>query len=466
MKTISDIDEFLNLDSSGLANTKFNCPFCGASHDIPFSSIDVGSGAIGKLPEAINSILGGIPKHPLALYDEFIKPIIEPAIMEPLSKLGLQLNRMGIGSSGILLDSSDVLGNKIANQISPATEILIGIGSGVICDLTKWIATRLHLPFILFGTAPSMNGYTSITATITENEIKKSKLLSPANAIVADIDVIAKAPESMILAGMQDLTARAICNADWKLSNILRKTYFCPLPYKMTTRTEKNYLSVAAGIALADPDAIHILTESIMVSGISMSILGDNTSPSSGGEHILSHFWDFLVHLRGVPKNLHGAQVGIGTILMLTLYDYMRHHDIRKIDPLKVLRNRPSLEEIERENKQLFGIYGPSFDEVVRQKRIPDHEFVDYVRRILNQWDGLWEQLDPYIASIAKVRTPLETAGVNLKLEAIHRSRQEGLEALLLGSRYRPRYTLLDLAWELGIFPQDAQGILEEARVL
>ncbi len=265
---------------------------------------------------------------------------------------------------------------------------------------------------------------------------------------------------------MEDLTARAICNADWKLSSLLRGTYFCPLPYQMTERPEKTYLAAAEGIGRAEPGAISLLTEAILISGLSMTILGDNTSPSSGGEHILSHFWDLLVHLRGAPRNLHGAQVGIGTVIMLALYDHIRHYDIGKIDPAKVLRKRPSLEQIELENKKLYGKNADDFDRVVVQKRIPDQDYVTDIKRILRNWESIWEALDIYIASLDAIRKPLEAAGVTLKLGAIQRTREEGIEALLNGSRYRPRYSLLDLAWELGIFPGEAELILNLAGVL
>jgi glycerol-1-phosphate dehydrogenase [NAD(P)+] len=365
-----------------------------------------------------------------------------------------------------VLDSEDKIGDQAAESIEPSVDLLIGAGSGVICDLTKWIATRLKKPFILCGTAPSMNGYTSITATITENDIKKSELLNPANAIAADVSIMSKAPITMIRAGIEDLTARAICNADWKLSSLLRQTYFCPLPYQMTDRPEQVYLAAAKGIGQADPDAIHLLTEAILVSGLSMTILGDNTSPSSGGEHIISHFWDLLVHLRGSPKNLHGAQVGIGTVLMLALYDYVRHYDIGKIHPIDILRKRPSLEQIEAEDKKLYGKQADDFNRVAVQKRIPDQDYIAYIKRILNNWETLWDALNPYIAPMDAITKPLEAAGVTLKLEAIQRTREEGIEALLNGSRYRPRYSLLDLAWELGIFPGDVGLILELAGVL
>jgi hypothetical protein len=51
-------------------------------------------------------------------------------------------------------------------------------------------------------------------------------------------------------------------------------------------------------------------------------------------------------------------------------------------------------------------------------------------------------------------------------LNAIQRTKQQALDALLFGGRYRLRYTLLDLAWDLGLFPEAAEEILESSGVL
>jgi glycerol-1-phosphate dehydrogenase [NAD(P)+] len=401
------------------------------------------------------------------IYDKAIEGVIFPAIYEPLRAAGLAVEPFGMaGEEGHLLDSGVINGNQAAADIGPTADLLIAAGSGVISDMTKWIATRLDLPFIICGTAPSMNGYTSITATITENDIKVSRYLRPAEAIVLDVDILAKAPMPMIHAGIGDLAARAICNADWKLSQIQRKTSFCPLPHLMTAENERRYLAAAGGISRREPEAIELISEAILLSGLSMTILGGETSPSSGAEHVLSHFWDLLVHLRGIPKNFHGTQVGVGTIIMLNAYQYLREINPSKIDPQQLLRARPSLEAIEAENRSLYGDKADSFNQVAQKKRIPDAEYPEYVRSILDSWESIWEGIGPYVAQVDTIRKPFEEAGVPYHLSDIHRTPAEAREALLHGNHYRPRYTILDLLWELGLFPTAADEILERSGVL
>lgn len=468
MKHITSIDEFLTSSSSQLAGSILEpCPICGRKHPIPFETIDVGSGVISTVPSLAEAILGHPPKMPVVIYDRAIEDIITSAVIGPLRGLGMAITPFPLDAEpGHLLDSGAVNGNQAADAINPNADLLIAAGSGVICDITKWIATRLSNPFILCGTAPSMNGYTSITATITQQDIKISEFLNPANAVLLDIDILKDAPMAMIHSGMGDLAARAICNADWKLSELLRGTNFCPLPYQMTAENERRYLAAAPGIAHRDPASLELLSEAILLSGLSMTILEGETSPSSGAEHVLSHFWDLLVHLRDLPKNFHGTQVGVATIIMLNAYQFLREVDPGKIDAQKLLSSRPSLEEIEAENRVLYADKADSFNSVARNKRISDADYPAYIHSVQERWEEIWHGLDPYVAPVERIKVPFEQAGVPYKLAAIHRTRDQAREALLHGSHYRPRYTILDLLWELGLFPQAADEILERSGVL
>jgi glycerol-1-phosphate dehydrogenase [NAD(P)+] len=459
--------DYLTRDSANLANSIIACPYCGRDHIIPINAMQVGYNLIETLPERIEHILGHKPKRVCIVYDRAIEQLIQDQVISPLTRAGLPLVLFPHqGQDGHLLDSEEKLGNASAARLDPDVDILIGAGSGVVCDLTKWIATIAKRPFIIYGTAPSMNAYTSITATITQGDIKITHLLDVASLVAMDVDLQAAAPMDMIQSGIGDLAARAICNADWMLAHHLKGAYFCPLPFLMTAENERRFMGAAADIRQRDPKAIEHLSEAVMMSGLSMTVLNGETSPSSGAEHVISHFWDLLTHVRDVPKNFHGTQVGVGTLIMLSFYEYMRKLDINKIDSRAVLRARPSIEEIEAENARLYGRSAGMFNEVVRAKRIPDNQVEAHIHSIQAGWDGLWKALAPYTPTLASVREPFLKAGVATTLSAVRRSREEGIEALVKGPQYRIRYTLLDLASELGVLPGAAEEILFNAGVL
>jgi len=466
METIHDVQEYLRRDSAGLANTILVCPYCGREHKLPFGSVHLGSGVVGQVPAIAEQILGHKSVAPWVIYDRAIEEIIQAGVISPLARNGMKVKLAGVGRPGLLLDSDAAAFAEAIAQVDPKADLIIGAGSGVISDLTKAVATHLERPFILCGTATSMNSYTSITATITENDIKTSKWYNPANAVVLDVDILSKAPMPMIYAGVGDLVARASCNADWLLQSRVKQVYFCPLPYLLTAENERKFLAAASSIGRADPAAIQTLAEAILISGYSMTMLNGETSPSSGGEHVISHFWDFMVHLRGDVKNFHGTQVGIGTLMMLALYDHMRQLDPGKIDPIKLARKRLSLEQIEVENRAHFGEKAESFNQAARMKYLPEAQYLEHIRSLTTNWQNLWDTLDPYIAPLESIRQPMLALGAPTTLAEIHRSRADGIEALLFGGRYRTRYTLLDLAWELGVFPDAAEEVLQQAGVL
>lgn len=458
--------EYLNRNSNGLAHSILHCPDCGRDHRVPIGEMRAEPGLVAEISSTAARILGHAPRTLQVVYDRQIAGLINRQVISPLRSEGLHILELPLGEEGHLLDSEHDLGDQASELVDPAAEILVGAGSGVICDLTKWIATRKNIPYIVVGTAPSMNAYTSITATITENDVKISRLLNPPDAVLLDIDILREAPAIMIHAGMGDLAARAICSADWKLAQLIQGTSFCPLPYEMTAANEKAFLEAAEGIGARDPQAIQLLSEAILMSGLSMTVLEGETSPSSGAEHVISHFWDLLTHTRGLKKNLHGYQVGVGTVIMLAFYELMREIDVMKIDPARVIQRRASIETLIAENNAAYGIAAPLFNEVVRKKYLTDQELTARIHWVQANWDKIWEEVTPYAASLNSIRTPLQKAGMQLTLSAVHRTREDALEALVKGPQYRSRYTVLDLAWELGLMPELAETALVRSGVL
>ena len=465
IQQISDVNEYISRSAGNLANTQLNCPYCGRIHKIPYQEIVVGPGVVDQVPKLCFKALGHKPKSVGVIYDRVIEEMIERNFIDPFVKAGLPVIPIPLGEVGMWLDSNRELGDSVASSIAESIDLLIATGSGVICDLTKWIATHANKPFILCGTAPSMNGYTSITAVISEHDIKLTKMVNIPYAVVLDTTILSKAPSAMIQAGVGDLAARTICNADWKLSHYLQDTYFCPLPYQMTASSEALYFDAAEGIRQSEPGSIAQLTEAIAVSGLSMSILNGETSPSSGGEHIISHYWDLMHHIEDAPRNLHGAQVGVGTMIMLAAYDYLKELDPSSLDPDKLVRERLTLDQIQAANTARFGAAAAPLNETSQKKYLPAGRFDRYIHKAIENWDQLWQEIAPFTASSAAIRARLQAAGLPLTLASVKRTPQQALDALLFGSRYRPRYTFLDLAWDLKLFPDAVEDILARSGV-
>lgn len=466
MQQISDLATYYSLHPYQYGNTFFHCSECGRDHNIPFQYVRSGQNLIPDLPDIIKHFLPHETLNIGIVYDRHIEEKINALFFNSFDRLAYSYTRIPLGEAGLLLGASTEIGDKAANSMPANIDLLIGVGSGVICDLTKWIATKCHLPFLLMGTAASMNAYTSITGTMTKDKVKSTHWLEPAQGVLMDATLIASAPHAMTCAGIGDLLARHVANADWKLSNLIHGTYFCPVPFEMMTRFQDAYLPLIRQIKEGDLDAMQKLNDAILISGYSMTILDGETSPSSGSEHILSHFYDFQHEVFGKPKNLHGEQVGIGTIIMSTAYEVLLGIDPSIFDIDDIERRRLSLAEIQHETKRIFREYSEIIDQVISTKRIPDQDFRSYITNIIQSWELLWTDVRPYLMPAGRIKEAMTTSGGFTKLSDIQRTPDDGLQALLYGPWYRPRFTVLDLFWELGLFPEYALVILEQSGVL
>jgi glycerol-1-phosphate dehydrogenase [NAD(P)+] len=466
MQTIPDLLTYYSLTPTEYANTVFHCTECGRDHKIPFEVVHSGDNLLLLIPEIVTAILEGTPNNIGIIYDQHIENKLGPLFFIPFAELELPFTRLPIGQKGHLLEASVEAGDQVADKVPEDIDVLIGVGSGVICDLTKWIATKRNVPFLIMGTAASMNAYTSITGTMTENKVKSTRWLNPAKAVLMDSALIASAPHEMTCAGVGDLLARKVANADWRLSHLLRGTFFCPVPYLMMKNFQDQFLPVVGQLKIRNLGAIQKLSDAILASGYSMTILDGETSPSSGSEHIISHFFDFQHEIFGKPKNLHGAQVGIGTIIMSTAFEILHEMDPSQFDIDKITSQRLSQTAIQVDNQRIFGDYHGVFDQVVDNKHIPENEFRAYISNIINSWEKLWQEIQPYLMPAYMIREAMTAVGGSTKLVDVQRTTDDALQALLYGSRYRPRYTILDLFWELGLFPQYAQIIIEKSGVL
>ncbi|MGH9655209.1 MAG: iron-containing alcohol dehydrogenase, partial [Bryobacteraceae bacterium] len=96
--------------------------------------------------------------------------------------------------------------------------IPVAVGSGTINDLTKLAAHRIGRPYMVVGTAASMDGYTAYGASITYKGSKQTFECPAPAAVVADLDVMAAAPPGMNASGYADLLAKVPAGADWILA--------------------------------------------------------------------------------------------------------------------------------------------------------------------------------------------------------------------------------------------------------
>jgi len=430
---------------------------CGGNHTIPINYLTIKRGALEELREQLYEL----KMHGTAsvIYDRIIEDGIVKDILKKLENQEILFSIYPVGDGKEKPKPEVQLAREIGRSIGKRADFHISVGSGVISDLTKYAAFELGVPCILIPTAPSMNGYTSSMAALTSRGLKNTLLVSPAKAIFADLDILMKAPIEMVRSGLGDIVSKSVCHADWKLSQMVKNTYFCPLSFLITDKTEHLYLEAAEEIGNRTEYGIKVLTDGVMRSGLSMTLIGTST-PSSGAEHLLSHYWDLISLMDGTPGNFHGTQVGVATLITLRLYDFVRNYPVKKLSRSRLEKNYMSKEEVLDYIDKRFGCYSKGIKDEFLKKYMDFNEKIKEIDRILQTWEIFWEELDPYLRPWEPVEKALEKSGAPFHYRDIGKKKDEVVDTLLHAFLIRGRYTILDLACDLGVMGEAVESIL------
>ncbi|HWU86112.1 MAG TPA: iron-containing alcohol dehydrogenase, partial [Kofleriaceae bacterium] len=207
----------------------------------------------------------------------------------------------------------------LAGRVDAGTDAVVAVGSGTINDLCKLVALRRGCPQVVFATAPSMNGYTSLSASLTEDGLKRSiRAATPVGAFF-DLGVLAAAPVRLIRAGLGDSACRPTAQADWLLSHLLLDRPYREVPFALLAAEEAVLFAQARALVAGDLEAMRHLVRTLVLSGFGMTLC-DGSYPASQGEHLLAHYIDAM-QPPGLPETFHGEQTGVCAIAMARLQD-------------------------------------------------------------------------------------------------------------------------------------------------
>ncbi len=191
----------------------------------------------------------------------------------------------------------------------------VGAGGGSVIDVAKLAAFEHGPGFISVPTSASHDGICSGRASIKESTGSTSKEAKPPMAIVADTEVISKAPYRMLAAGCADVISNRTAVLDWKLASRLKAEEYSTFAAVLAESGAALILDHIDSIKPGLPEAAWVAVKSLIVSGVSMAVAG-SSRPASGAEHLFSHQLDRIAP----GKAMHGEQVGVGTILMMNLH--------------------------------------------------------------------------------------------------------------------------------------------------
>ncbi|MEG1462477.1 MAG: iron-containing alcohol dehydrogenase, partial [Anaerorhabdus sp.] len=157
---------------------------------------------------------------------------------------------------------------KIIAKITQKYDYIIGVGSGTLNDLSKFISYKLSLDYAIVATAPSMDGYASIGAALISDNLKTTYDCHVPTAIFGDLDVLAQAPIDMIKAGLGDVVGKYNCLVDWKIAHIINDEYYCQTIVDMVYKSIQDVVNNADGVLARDKKAVKAISEALIATGM------------------------------------------------------------------------------------------------------------------------------------------------------------------------------------------------------
>ena len=146
----------------------------------------------------------------------------------------------------VLIPNEDAI-EKVEENLGDA-DLIIGIGSGVIQDLCKYVSSDKKVPYFIVATAPSMDGYASSGAAMILGGMKVTVSAGVPTAFIADTNVLANAPQEMIKAGYGDIVGKFSSLNDWKLAKVVNGEYFCQYRYDLVKQMLDRTLELSSGL--------------------------------------------------------------------------------------------------------------------------------------------------------------------------------------------------------------------------
>jgi len=408
-------------------------PDSGVPLDIPIRAIAIEESLAGIEADLVRDLALG--RRYAVVSDTTTERVLGARVARALASIG--------DVDPVVLDGTprpDFATVQLLRSATAESDALVAVGSGTINDLCKCAAAGAGKPYVVFATAPSMNGYTSTNAAITVDGHKKSLAARAPIGVFVDLGVFAAAPLRMIQSGIGDSLCRSTAQADWLLANHLRAAPYRQAPFALLAADEALLLEAPEALIGGDADAMRILARTLVLSGLGMTICG-GSYPASQGEHLISHYIDMFAP-EGRPPYLHGEQVAVATSTMAQIQEAMLSGPPPRLNAVSTTRD---------DLLRRFGdeIGATCWDEC-SAKRLSDEEADALSGRIDRTWGDFGSRLARTMIPSATLADVMTRAGCPQTPGAIGLTAKFYRRAVRDARFLRDRYTFLDLAGDAG----------------
>ena len=168
---------------------------CGKHHAVNLPWIRIGRGALNALPEALKAVGA---HHPFVVCDDNTYRAAGARVEEVLKGAGVPFQLYIVPCRHDRIAPSEWELGSMMMHFDPACDFILGVGSGVVNDLSKVFAHATGRKSGIVGTAPSMDGFASNSASMEVNNVKLTLYNASPAFILLDTEILAQAPERML----------------------------------------------------------------------------------------------------------------------------------------------------------------------------------------------------------------------------------------------------------------------------
>jgi glycerol-1-phosphate dehydrogenase [NAD(P)+] len=418
---------------------------CGRSHRLRAADVLVEAGALDRAADLLDR------RHPAgaALWVLSDENTEEAAGARWKSAVRGRVHSRVLPAAPRPLPSLELAGELAAEVRGAAPDLLVAVGGGVVSDLVKKVSLDVDLPSWCIATAPSVDAYTSATASLRVAGYHQTTAARMSDVIICDLDVLSRAPRPLLLAGLGDLVAKLVAVLDWNVAHLVTGEHVCQAIADLSLAAARAAVVAARTLDDDTAAAAAALTDAVLVSGFAMQAAG-GSRPAASAEHTIAHFWETTSAVAHEELDLHGILVGAATAMVLRGYRhfYGRLDAAIDVDAIASAHAaRPSwTESLEPAMRPFAGkIAGEmrhrSIDGAVLAARVA--AFGARRERIAGLAAPLLAELEQAIEHLGRLGFPLSPSELGIP-EPLRMLPVRNVRLL------RDRYTTFDLAHELG----------------
>ena len=446
------MEDLLALSVEEMTGLNYMCT-CGKNHSVGIEKIKVGKGVITELPTIIKSYEG---KKIFIIEDTHTLGVAGKQV-EELLKGKFKVSKYVFNEEH--LHPNEVALGRLILEIPEDTSLIIAVGSGTINDISRFLSCKLRIPYVIVGTAPSMDGYASVVSPLICDGVKVTYDGVYPLAIVCDIDIMKEAPMIMLQAGLGDILGKYTALADWHIANILKGEYFCTEVEKLVLSTLKKCEEAAGGVTSRDAKTVENITDALILSGIAIGMVGASR-PASGGEHYISHCYEMMFMNRGDnAKWLHGNTVGVGVGVVAYAYKYAKDLDIHEIlkkgDYLHLDKNKWM--------QNITDVFTKSATNIIEFKQdsinFNEEERKASMQNIVSNWEDIKNICDVFVPKPEEIINTLKKAGAVWNPSELELDKETFRKSFIAAKDMRNRYGILQLLEDIGMLDGAADYI-------